>query len=93
MLHKIFHVFNFRQKRSSTKNFNDENFTIYSIYTIHCTYLRFNSQVVVELQGDLVGANGPRDFSVKKLLIPSLKVWKFDENPEPPAAYTVGPSL
>ena len=47
------------------------------------------AQVVVELQGDLVGANGPQDFSVKKLLVPSLKVWKFEENPEPPAAYTV----
>lgn len=44
---------------------------------------------MVELQGDLVGANGPLDFSVKKLLIPSLKVWKLEENPVPPIAYTV----
>lgn len=50
-------------------------------------------QVVVELQGDLVGANGPQDFSVKKLLVPSLKVWKYDENPEPPPAYTVCPLI
>ena len=30
-LRTIFRVFNFRRKRSSTKNFNDENFAIYSM--------------------------------------------------------------
>ena len=30
-LHKIFRVFNFRRKRLLTKNFNNENFAIYSI--------------------------------------------------------------
>lgn len=58
-------------------------------YNLLWLLFTFVIQVVVELQGDLVGANGPQDFSVKKLLIPSLKVWKLDENPEPPAAYTV----
>ena len=36
-----------------------------------------------------MGANGPLDFSAKKLLIPTLKVWKLDKNPTPPPAYTV----
>ena len=46
-------------------------------------------QVVVQLQGDLVGGSGPLDFSAKKLLIPSLKVWPKDKQGQIPAAYTV----
>ena len=45
--------------------------------------------MVVELQGDLVGASGPLDFSAKKLLIPSLKVWPRNKQAQIPAAYKV----
>lgn len=32
-------------------------------------------QVLAQIQGDLVGARGPRDFLSKKLLIPSVRVF------------------
>ncbi len=33
-------------------------------------------QVVAEIEGDLLGAKGLRDFSYKNLLVPSLVHWK-----------------
>lgn len=43
--------------------------------------------MIAELQGDLLGASGPHDFSAKQLLIPSLKV--FTKSDPKPAAYIV----
>ncbi|XP_019855024.1 PREDICTED: protein HAPLESS 2-A-like [Amphimedon queenslandica] len=41
-----------------------------------------NGRVFGEIQGDLLGAQGPRDFSYKYLLIPSLTHWTGESPPD-----------
>ena len=57
-----------------------------STYRLLCLLCHYFVQVVAQLQGDLLGVNGPIDLSYKYLLVPTLTHWR--SNTKPPQ-YTV----
>lgn len=54
----------------------------YMLFDYLCMSIFYNPKVFGEIQGNLLGARGPRDLSYKYLLVPTLTHWTERKLPD-----------